>query len=190
MQFGIKPLSQDQLNSPEAKKFLENLILSEEAKKFLIARELVRGIKSRNFTEAFFPIFILGATAPALSKLFKVSDLKRKPLLIQLLSAVLAVLFVVTFYLCVVDSWRKRGERVVDDAACQLGPTYARGGVEFYDKILLRHVALRELMPDGKGKKLYNLKGENYPPLIRDKSIPIAKRRENCREFLNKPDQN
>jgi hypothetical protein len=181
MQFGLKPFSQDQL---DVKHFLENLILSDEAKKFLIARELFRGIKCRHFTEAFFPIFVLAATVPGLARFFNYSGLKQKPFLIRLAAITFASFFVLSGYLLVIDAWRKRGEQVVDDAACQLGPAYARGGVEFYNKMLLRHIALRELMPDGKGKKLYNLKGENYPPLLRSKHIPFAKRRENCRDFI------
>jgi hypothetical protein len=52
--------------------------------------------------------------------------------------------------------------------------------------MLRRHIALRDLLPNGKGKKLYNLKGESFPPLIREKAIPIAKRRDNCKAYLAK----
>jgi hypothetical protein len=117
---------------------------------------------------------------------FIYNALKRRQKLLQGLSLAGVCLGALTAYLVINDYWRKHVERAIDDAACRLGPDYARGGVEFYNKMLRRHIELRKLMPEGKGKKLYNLKGENYPPWIRDKHIPIAKRRENCREFLSK----
>ena len=43
--------------------------------------------------------------------------------------------------------------RKVDAAACAHGPAYARGGFEYYTKILSRNIALRNIMPGGKGKK-------------------------------------
>ncbi len=78
------------------------------------------------------------------------------------------------------------GGTVLDEAACQLGPSYARGGVEFYDKMLQRHIALREMLPDGKGKTLFNLKGENYSNLKSGIHIRYSDRRDNCRKFVSK----
>ena len=75
------------------------------------------------------------------------------------------------------------GEKVLDEAACQIGPSYARGGVEFYDKLLQRHIALREMLPDG--NRLFNLKGENYSNLRNSNHLRYSDRRDNCRKFVN-----
>ena len=173
-----------QLESPEAKDFLTNLILSDEAKKFVIARELYRGVKSRHVLETVIPILTLAGISPLLARLAQGLNLKKKPVLLRGIAGLGGGLFISFWYFLIVDWWKRRTERALDAAACQLGPAYARGGVEFYDKMMRRHVALRELLPDGQGKKMYNLKGEIYPPLIRNKFIPIGKRREFCRTLI------
>jgi hypothetical protein len=89
-------------------------------------------------------------------------------------------------YLWMSDWWQRRTDRILDEAAAGLSESYAQGGVEFYDKMLQRHIALRELLPENKGKKLYNLKGESFPGLLREKQILISVRRDSCKMFLNK----
>ncbi len=173
-----------QLESPEAKDFLTNLILSDEAKKFVIARELYRGVKSRHALETVIPFLTLAGISPFLARLAQGLNLKKKPVLLRGIAGLGGGLFIAFWYFFIVDWWKRITERALDAAACQLGPAYARGGVEFYDKMMRRHVALREFLPDGQGKKMYNLKGEIFPPLIRNKFIPIGKRREFCRTLI------
>ena len=158
--------------------------MSDEAKKFVVARELYRGVKSRHALETVLPFLTVAAIAPILARISIGLNLKQKPVLLKGIAGLGGGLFITFWYLLIVDWWKKRTERALDTAACQLGPAYARGGVEFYDKMMHRHVALRKLLPDGQGKKKYNLKGEIYPPIIRNKFIPIGKRREFCRTFI------
>ena len=82
-------------------------------------------------------------------------------------------------------------ESVLDNKACSLGIGYARGGVEYYDKQLKNHIALRTLMPDNKGQKLYNLKGDTWTSLFRPyKQTPITQRKEECMKILKDLDNN
>lgn len=47
-----------------------------------------------------------------------------------------------------------------DEQAANVSPSYAEGGLEFYEKILQRNTALRQLM--GKeGEKLYTIFGND-----------------------------
>ena len=73
-----------------------------------------------------------------------------------------------------------------DRQVCAMGPEYCRGGMEYYDRMLQRHLALRELMPDGKGKKLFNAVGNLNEGLIWNKYMPISSRKAICEEVLKK----
>jgi hypothetical protein len=182
--FKSNPSSSDPVLSKAFDQYIESVILSDDAKKFLIARELQRGIKSRHFYEATFPIIPLCIMAPIFSGMK--SGLAGKKILLK--GAVTALVFGTTlmFYFWMSDWWRRRTDQILDESAAGLGESYARGGVEFYDKMLRRHIAFRELLPENRGKKLYNLKGESFPGLLREKQIPISVRRDCCKTFLNK----
>ena len=160
--------------------YLESVILSEDAKKFLIAREIFRGIHCRHLYEAVIPVVVLGVSAPVLFGI-KIG-VTRSKILLKGFVALLSISTLLMVYFLVGDFWRRRTEKLLDVSAVQLGINYAQGGVEFYDKALQRHVSLRELMPDG--KKLYNLKGESFPSLFREKHVPTSKRRDYCKAIL------
>ncbi|KAG8229516.1 hypothetical protein J437_LFUL004922 [Ladona fulva] len=66
-------------------------------------------------------------------------------------------------------------ESKADKNACDLGPDYIKGGVEFYSKILNRNIALRELLGN-QGKKIFTALG-NEQTLIRQKHLPITVRK-------------
>merc|ERR1719391_1766443 len=94
----------------------------------------------------------------------------------RLLWVALSALSWTALTILAVDSWRKKIDRKVDAAACAHGPAYARGGFEYYTKILSRNMALRNIMPGGKGEKI--------PGFIRRKHVPFAERRAICEKAL------
>ena len=82
------------------------------------------------------------------------------------------------------DSYRKSCVASADEQTCHLSEEYCRGGIEYYDKILRRHIALRSLLPDDKGKQEFTLKGDFFPGLIRTKERPISLRKQTCINVL------
>jgi hypothetical protein len=186
MKFRNELLTSEQISGLVSRDYLPNLILSDEAKKFVIAREILRGKKSRHFYEAFFPLSFLSFSAPFLSYLSLLTNLKWQPKIVKWLAYIVSASIICVVYLSFEDFWHKNIERELDAAACQLGVVYAQGGVEFYDKSLRRHIALRELLPNDSGKKLYNLKGDLIPGLLRTKYLAVSSRKESCESFLEK----
>ncbi|CAG0896034.1 unnamed protein product [Darwinula stevensoni] len=74
------------------------------------------------------------------------------------------------------DALRVHHERGADDFACSMGEDYIRGGIEYYEKLLQRNLALRELM--GKeGEHKFSGKG-NPRELFRFKHVPPTSRYE------------
>ena len=74
---------------------------------------------------------------------------------------------------------------VLDRRACKWGKEYAKGGVEYCDNYLNANIALRTLMPNGKGAKLINLRGDSHNKLLRAYKVnPLTIRREECMKIL------
>jgi len=181
----------DSSSGPEAddreawiSKFSENVYLTENAKKFVIAREIER-TKTPHFV---FPALILPlniismyVAAKWVNKSFALFALHPS----FRLSAYLLQGFFWTFVsITEMDILRKKMERNLDDVVSAKDREYALGGVEFYTKMMGRNVALRHLIPNDKGK-MYNLKGEHVPGLIRHKHVPYTERKSICEKNLS-----
>ena len=65
-----------------------------------------------------------------------------------------------------------------------LGTSYAKGGVEYYDKQISSNIAQRTLNR-AKGKDLFNLHGDPWPSLLRPfkYSVPTL-RKQTCKQIL------
>lgn len=60
----------------------------------------------------------------------------------------------------------------VDKQLSELGPEFIEAGVSFYDKLLKKNIAIRNLI----GENMYTAQG-NEQHLIRQKSLPLTIRR-------------
>ena len=172
--------SPDPVISKAVDDFLRSLVLSDDAKKFLIARELHRGLKGRHVYESLFPVAFLTASAPVFSGIL--GGVAGNNFIVKGLVLRLTASSVLMVYFWLSDWWRRKTDQVIDAAAAELGRDYALGGAEFYDQMLLRHRSLRQLLPDNRGKKMYNLKGETFPGLLREKHLSASSRRDFCRK--------
>ena len=70
-------------------------------------------------------------------------------------------------------------DKELDRRAAGVRPDYAVGGMEYYDKLMMRNSALREFQGE-KGRSLYTGKGEVIQGIIRQKSATITDRRNVC----------
>ncbi|KAL2099330.1 hypothetical protein ACEWY4_005810 [Coilia grayii] len=162
----------------------ESLVFSPEAKKFAIAREVVR-------LESAGPV-LHAAVAPAcLAGIFvnsvvlkQIFGLYTGSMLARGLVNVVVLGLGAAFYFLAADEISQWLDYRSDRRAASLSPEYAKGGVEFYDKILLRNKTLRMLMGP-KGEEMYAPSGNLFPANVFSlKHAPYTVRREGIATLL------
>ncbi|MBN3306538.1 TM177 protein, partial [Amia calva] len=172
-------------DSSTGKALKESLTFSPEAQQFAVAREVVR-------LESGGPL-LLAAVAPtclAGTCLFGVAvkqmfTLYSGPVMLRGLVNVAVLALGSAFYFLTSDAVTQWLDYKSDRTAARLSKDYARGGVEFYDKILSRNVTLRGLMGK-KGEEMYTPSGNLFPThWFRLKHAPYTARREGIVKLLN-----
>lgn len=164
-----------------AASFAKSLVLSDDARKFAIAREIERGRMNLQRVEglkAALPIVVIYVLARFINQ--RLGLFHAPPKYRGLVYAFLAV-SVPCLSVVAADEVRSFTAGVADRRAARV---YADGGVEYYEKMLQRHAALRELMPHDEGKKAFTLRGDFFPGLVRTKHRSVVKRRDDCASQL------
>uniref|UniRef100_A0A8D3EF99 Transmembrane protein 177 n=1 Tax=Scophthalmus maximus TaxID=52904 RepID=A0A8D3EF99_SCOMX len=154
----------------------EALMLSPEAQKFALAREVAR-------LQSGGPVLNAAVAPVTLKQMF---GLHTGPLLFRGAVNVLALGLGAVSYLLTSDSVSQWIDYSSDRRAAGVSPDYAKGGVEFYDKILSRNRTLRSLM-GRKGEDMYAPSGNLFPAnLLQLKHTPYTSRREGILALLKK----
>ena len=131
-------------NSNEYKQFRNTLMLSDEAKKFAIARELQRGSKGGYRLEAYLGVlsvctnYILCRTTNNSLRLLHGSFYRR------LSSYVAFGLAHCLFFVYSANLLKISGDKELDGATARISKSYARGGAEFYLRETARHLCIRQ----------------------------------------------
>jgi len=174
-------LTRRQADLPEARLFCDAMVLSPEAKKFALAREVKRvGCGPQyyfGFLNASWILFTYNLARHGNQKmgLFKKG---RLPLFRLMWYAGLAPTMILS-YLLAKDLISRQIEKTSVSAAAGMGPAYAKGGEEYYNQMLLRNKCR------GKFEEPYrrfNLEGELIQGLLRTKRVPLLQLRDLCRE--------
>ncbi|XP_033990321.1 transmembrane protein 177 [Trematomus bernacchii] len=158
----------------------EALVLSLDAQKFAIAREVAR-------LQSAGPV-LNAAVAPVCLGGVWVSSVLMKQHFRSLLFRggvnILALgLGAVSFFLAS-DSVRSWSDYSSDRRAAGVSRVYAQGGVEFYDKMLSRNQTLRSLMGQ-KGVEMYSPSGNLFPAnLLQLNQTPYTARRQGILKLL------
>ncbi|KAJ7345913.1 hypothetical protein JRQ81_001863 [Phrynocephalus forsythii] len=173
--------------SEEGEALKRALTLSLEAQKFAVAREVMY-LESGGplIRAAVAPVCLAGTyiTGVAIKQLLGIYS-KRAFFRGFYNISVAAVGLVV--YCLLFDSVSQAVEYSADRKAATISTDYARGGVEFYDKILSQNKIRRTLMGE-KGKKIYSPSGNVMPKYgIRTKHAPLTSRRNLIINILNMP---
>lgn len=135
-------------NSEYGEKFMDSLILSEPAKKYSIARELILTdnhhilINSILPTVTLMPMYILGT--PILK------SLPANPSNIRVLALFLLCNVGVFVWYTLRTIVEKFYQFDADKKLCDIGEHYICAGIEYYDKQIQRNLALRNIIPNGK----------------------------------------
>lgn len=164
----------------------QSLVFSLEAQKFAIAREVARLQSGGPAMNAAVAPLCLGGVWVYSVVLKQVFGLHAGPALVRgAANAVALGLGAVSYFLTsdAVSQWIDYNS---DRQAAGVSREYAKGGVEFYDKILSRNKTLRTLMGQ-KGEEMYAPSGNLFPAhLLQLKHTPYTSRREGILTLLKK----
>lgn len=156
--------------------FLSSLALSENAKRFAIAREILR-IQAEeprsNSLRLAVIVAVLWSLYNAITLRFQLRN--RNVIFCRTLYVSFALLGGILWF-GITDYYSYRLDSVHDRILCDLGVEYVRGGQEFYEKLLMRNRALRSLLQTS-GERRYTANG-NEKTFIRQKHVPITHRKD------------
>ncbi|XP_008291137.1 transmembrane protein 177 [Stegastes partitus] len=162
----------------------EALVFSHDAQKFAIAREVARLQSGGPIISAAVAPFCLSGVWVYSVVLKQVFGLHTGPMLLRGAANVLGLGIGAVSYLLTSDAVNQWIDNSSDRCAAGVSHDYAKGGVEFYDKILSRNKTLRSLMGQ-KGEEMYAPSGNLFPAhILQLKHTPYTSRREGILALL------
>ncbi|XP_056146038.1 transmembrane protein 177 [Lampris incognitus] len=164
----------------------EALVFSPEAVKFSIAREVARLQSGGPLLSAGVAPVCLGGVWVYSIFLKQIFGLYAGPVLLRGAVNILALGLGAVSYFMASDAVSQWVDYRSDKRAAGVSQEYAKGGVEFYNKILWRNRTLRSLMGQ-KGEEMYAPSGNLFPSnLLQLKHTPYTSRRDNILSLLKK----
>lgn len=173
--------------SKEGLALKEALIFSPEAQKFAIAREVVYLQSNSPIVYAAVPPACLAGTCLSGVAIKQLLGLYSGPMVLRgIYNITIAAIGLVGYFLAC-DAVSHTLDYRSDRKAATISKDYARGGVEFYDKILSHNRTVRTLL--GKqGEKMYAPSGNLFPRYwFRLKHTPYTSRRDLIVNILRGP---
>ncbi|XP_004925524.1 transmembrane protein 177 isoform X1 [Bombyx mori] len=149
-------------SSEVGKKLADALILPENVKKFAICREILMTHNYKMIYESVYPFGCVFFAYNLCSFLNRKLNLYARPVSLRSTLYTIVGLFSAGMYFLLKDMTEVYYETEVDKKLCELGPEFIESGLVFYDKILKRNQALRELMGKEGEKKYSKLGNENF----------------------------
>jgi len=153
--------------------FVKSLILSERAKKYSIARELLLTdnhrilIKSVLSSVVLIPMYALGS--------FIYNGLPPNPARVRALALVLLSNIGVIVWFLIRTATENFYQKKADEKLCDIGEEYIRGGIEYYETLIQRNLALRNILPDG--ENMYSKQGDQIEFLSELSELPLTYRK-------------
>lgn len=164
----------------------EALVFSLRAQKFAIAREVARLQSGGPVLSSVVAPFCLGGAWVYSVVLKQMFGLHGGPALFRGAANVVALGLGAMSYFLTSDAVNQWIDFSSDRRAAEVSRDYAKGGVEFYDKILSRNRTLRSLMGQ-KGEDMYAPSGNLFPAhLLQLKQTPYTLRREGIVTLLKR----
>lgn len=162
----------------------EALVFSPEAQKFALAREVARLQSGGPVVSAAVAPLCLGGVWVYSVLIKQVFGLHTRPVLLRGGVNILALGLGAVSYFLTSDAVGQWIDYSSDRQAAGISRDYAKGGVEFYDKILARNKTLRSLM-GRKGEEMYAPSGNLFPAhLLQLKHTPYTSRRDGILTLL------
>ncbi|XP_050347142.1 transmembrane protein 177 [Nymphalis io] len=180
------------LSSEIGKKLGESLILTDKVKEFAICREMLMTQNNKIIFESVYPFLCIFLVYNFSQYMNRRLNLYVAPLNVRAILYSIVGLFGLGSYFLLKDMTEIYYETEADKKLCELGPDYIESGVIFYEKLLQRNQALRELMGKEGEKKYTKLGNENYG--IRQPHVALIHRKQffdlKLKECTEKNDDN
>ncbi|KAL1415995.1 hypothetical protein MTO96_028342 [Rhipicephalus appendiculatus] len=167
----------------EAEELKKSLVLSDKAQKFVIARDISwASTYYVQFQSAVLSFSVLNCyfMGRLVNDRFHLLIRVPRPFRVALYGVIVALH--ATVYIGFKDAMSQHWDKKADSEAASLGRDYVEGGIEYYEKLLQRNRALRELLGD-EGRKYYTSKG-NINRLLRSDHVPISHRLDSLKNRL------
>lgn len=158
---------------------MESLIFSEPAQKFSIARELILTdnfrvlMKSMSFSLTLMPMYVLGHIL--------LSSLPANPFKIKILAFILLCNVGVFICLLARNVIENIYQNVADENVSDISIEYIHGGIEYYEKLIQRNLALRNLPG---GEKMYTERGDEVGFVTVLSELPLSYRKKKLEHKL------
>ncbi|KAJ8680349.1 hypothetical protein QAD02_016136 [Eretmocerus hayati] len=165
----------------EADNLLDSLVLSDKAKKFGIAREVLMSQQKLPLYRALESATMVVVTA-FISEAARVQwGLDHRPKGLKYFVYLGSCLLGLSTWAQIRDGIYTHSEKKVDQKLAELGSDYVEGGIEFYDKQIKKNIALRSLMGP-EGAKTFNRDGDEIF-FFRKKRTPVTHRKKFFQEY-------
>ncbi|XP_017467468.1 PREDICTED: transmembrane protein 177 [Rhagoletis zephyria] len=158
-----------QWNTEAGNLLLDAIVLSEDEQLFGLCKSILQLQTHRVLLNSVFPsvsfltVYTIGHYLNARMNLFA------RPFSLRLVMYSILGLFGFGTWSFMKDFNQVSYDTEIDKQLCSLGPKFVEAGASYYDKLLKKNMALRELI----GDDTYTAKGnENY--FIRQKSLPLT----------------
>jgi len=162
----------------------EALLFSPAAQKFAMAREVARLEGGGPVLNAAVAPTCLAGVWVYSATLKQIFGLHAGPPVLRGVVNVVAASLGAVSYLLAMDAVTQWSDYSSDRRAAGLSQDYAKGGVEFYDKILSRNKMMRSLMGQ-QGKDMYAPNGNLFPAnILKLKHAPYTSRRDGIMNLL------
>ncbi|PZC82745.1 hypothetical protein B5X24_HaOG209843 [Helicoverpa armigera] len=161
--------------SEAGKKLAEALILPEKVQEFAICREIIMTQNNKIVYQAAYPFTCLFFAYNVSQMLNRRLNLYAGPPLMRGILYSIVGMFATGLYFLMTDMTEVHYETNTDEKLCELGPEYVKSGKIFYEKLLNRNQALRELMGSEGEKKYSKMGNENFG--IRQPRIALVHRK-------------
>jgi hypothetical protein len=185
-----KPIDWDSENGLK----LENaLILSDEAKKFVIAREVNHVRTSYLYVDLFMQAISLGGGAFLMGVFDKILEKQKRFNMHVAHSPARSILvllsgaFMFCGYIQANDLYYYWSEYKNDKRTGEMRRDFLEGGVEYYEKVLSRNQVIRELMGE-RGLEFYTAEGDEVIKWNRYRHMPFTLRRQYLVNYLAEHD--
>ncbi|KPI92721.1 PREDICTED: transmembrane protein 177 [Papilio xuthus] len=168
--------------SEVGKKLANALILPDKVQEFAICREILMTNNNKVVYESCYPfmsIFFVYNLCQYLNK--KLNLYAAHPVVRTTMYSIVGLFGIGTYFL-MKDLTEVHYETNVDQKLCELDPEYVESGVIFYEKLLQRNQALRELMGREGERKYTKMGNENYG--IRQPHVALIHRKQFFEEKL------
>ncbi|KAF4525665.1 hypothetical protein B566_EDAN001266 [Ephemera danica] len=172
-----------QWGSKAGQDLINAVLLSDNAQKFAIGTQIHQARSVHIYTNTITAgICFVGAYSFAHS-FNKRLNAFAKPLIFRSILYTIIGSFMMGTWALLKDITTTGLENTADREVAKLSPELAKGGLEFYEQVLSRNIALRELMGSD-GEKQFTASG-NPEVLIRTRHVPITIRRDNLKKIIN-----